>query len=179
MIPMKKESKTICFNDFTQAVPYSNDTAVGLFVTSLERNGDGESLGVLIVIMQLAPAGFHAMLDDRHAEPGTAGIFLRLFAPEERFGDVLHFLGGDAGAAVADFHAHTVPLRPCGNGDGAVFPGITHGVAHHVGERPAEAACVRPDLEPLVDAQAHVAVPGFAACHILEQRREGYGLTGG
>ena len=72
MIPMKKESKTICFNDFTQAVPYSNDTAVGLFVTSLERNGDGESLGVLIVIMQLAPAGFHAMLDDRHAEPGTA-----------------------------------------------------------------------------------------------------------
>ena len=64
MIPMKKESKTICFNDFTQAVPYSNDTAVGLFVTSLERNGDGESLGVLIVIMQLAPAGFHAMLDD-------------------------------------------------------------------------------------------------------------------
>lgn len=48
MIPMKKESKTICFNDFTQAVPYSNDTAVGLFVTSLERNGDGESLGVLI-----------------------------------------------------------------------------------------------------------------------------------
>ena len=86
MIPMKKESKTICFNDFTQAVPYSNDTAVGLFVTSLERNGDGESLGVLIVIMQLAPAGFHAMLDDRHAEPGTAGIFLRLFAPEERFG---------------------------------------------------------------------------------------------
>ena len=119
------------------------------------------------------------MLDDRHAEPGTAGIFLRLFAPEERFGDVLHFLGGDAGAAVADFHAHTVPLRPCGDGDGAVFPGITHGVAHHVGERPAEAACVRPDLEPLVDAQAHVAVPGFAACHILEQRREGYGLTGG
>ena len=64
MIPMKKESKTICFNDFTQAVPYSNDTAVGLFVTSLERNGDGESLGVLIVIVQLAPAGFHAMLDD-------------------------------------------------------------------------------------------------------------------
>ena len=86
MIPMKKESKTICFNDFTQAVPYSNDTAVGLFVTSLERNGDGESLGVLIVIMQLAPAGFHAMLDDRHAEPGTAGIFLRLFAPEEQIG---------------------------------------------------------------------------------------------
>ena len=43
MIPMKKESKTICFNDFTQAVSYSNDTAVGLFVTSLERNGDGES----------------------------------------------------------------------------------------------------------------------------------------
>ena len=104
------------------------------------------------------------MLDDGHAEPGAAGIFLRLFAPEERFGDVLHFLGGDAGAAVADFHAHTVPLRPCGNGDGAVFPGITHGVAHHVGERPAEAACV--------------AVPGLAACHILEQRREGYGLTG-
>ena len=111
MIPMKKESKTICFNDFTQSVSYSNDTAVGLFVTSLERNGDGESLGVLIVIMQLAPAGFHAMLDDRHAEPGTAGIFLRLFAPEERFGDVLHFLGGDAGAAVAD-STHT--RSPCG-----------------------------------------------------------------
>ena len=59
--------------------------------------------------MQLAPAGFHAMLDDRHAEPGTAGIFLRLFAPEERFGDVLHFLGGDAGGAVGEFHANKVP----------------------------------------------------------------------
>ena len=69
MIPMKKESKTICFNDFAQAVSYLDDTEVGLFVTSLERNGDGESLGVLIVIVQLAPASFHAMLDDGHAEP--------------------------------------------------------------------------------------------------------------
>ena len=111
MIPMKKESKTICFNDFAQAVSYLDDTEVGLFVTSLERNGDGESLGVLIVIVQLAPASFHAMLDDGHAEPGAAGIFLCLFAPEERFGDVLHFLGGDAGAAVADFHGPPAALR--------------------------------------------------------------------
>lgn len=148
MIPMKKESKTICFNDFTQAVPYSNDTAVGLFVTSLERNGDGESLGVLIVIMQLAPAGFHAMLDDRHAEPGTAGIFLRLFAPEERFGDVLHFLGGDARGRCRGFprtHGPPAALRQWRWGR---LPGITHGVAHHVGERPAEALASAQTLSP-------------------------------
>lgn len=178
MIPMKKESKTICFNDFTQAVPYSNDTAVGLFVTSLERNGDGESLGVLIVIMQLAPAGFHASLTIDMPTRNRRDIS-SLVAPEERFGDVLHFLGGDAGAAVADFHAHTVPLRPLRQWRWGRLPRHNARRCAPRWRAPAEAACVRPDLEPLVDAQAHVAVPGFAACHILEQRREGYGLTGG